>query len=653
MMIWLIVLLTSVLPLFFFPALTNPVFMGKNFFLAASVLLILAVAITRLVRAKKLTYTIAVLDFLVILFLAVNFVSWIFLSPGGKAKALVQPLGLGTVVFLTLLYFVIVQTKVEEKMKKIMTGLMISAAIVSFISLILFVTPGVASLPLGKYLPWVTGSVPAILVQFLGILALFSVFNLVREARKENVVRWWMALLTVVVLVGAGINGYQFAKQKGIFLDWFSSWAVSVESFKRKPLLGVGPAGFDIAFNRWRPPEFNQTASWNLRFNAPHSWVLQVWTELGILGLVVLFLIFANTAGSFKKNGAGKLLVLNWLALLIFPGNLLTIFLFFVTLALVRGKGTEKIFSLSVGETGRDVSPIVGGVMLTVLTIFLGFFAYKSFAAETVFYQAIKAAAEGKGGETYNLQVKAINQAKNIINYRISFSQTNFALANVLASKGDQLTEEEKNQVSQLLSQAVSEAKAAVALEPTNVVAWENLAQIYRQIIGVVSGADQWAISAYQQAVALDSLNPRLRVDYGGLFYGMAGYEAASRQFEMAVSLKADYANAWYNWAWTSKQQKNLNDAVQKMQQAVNLVEVGSPDYERAFKELEDWKKELGTGKETATEEEPKELIKPEPIPSPRLEEPIILPEEAAPPSPVPTEPESEPTAIPTVSPAE
>ncbi len=631
-------LITFLFPLFFFPAVTAPVFGAKNYFLAVGVFLLLIFAGFRLVQKEKVKYSVSSLDFLVILFLLANILSWYFLPRGVKADSLVQPLGLGTIIVLSLLYFVISQSKLRKKFQGLFYGLISSGVILSLLSIVLFILPEGYSAGWVRYFNFLTFANPFILAQFLVLVSVFVVSQIIKEINKEGELqRWWTAVTAVIILVGAGVTIYRAVQAQPAMPDWFSSWATTVEAFKRKPLLGVGPNNYSTAFTRFRPREFNQTDNWNRRFGISHSWFLQVWAELGLVGLVILILMFVKSLSLIKNKPSLRFLIpAIWAILIFFPGNLITLFLLFLGLGLIRPKGNQKEFNLIIGEKDQNGAPYLVGGLLIILGLVGGYYTYMVFMPELTFYRAVKAASENKGGETYDLQRKAINQNSFRQDYRISFSQTNLALAkNIIRQvqgQEQELTEERRQQLQQLIAQAVNEAKAAVALEPQNVVGWENLAQIYRQLINTAQNAEQWTISAYQQAIALDSLNPRLRVDYGGVLFGLGQYEESAKQFEIAVNLKNDYANAWYNWAYALKEQDKLQPAVERLQQAVNLVDRDTNDYQKVSQELEQWREELNEEEQPVEVEEPTEgITTPEPIPSPELDEPIILPEDAAP----------------------
>ncbi len=174
------------------------------------------------------------------------------------------------------------------------------------------------------------------------------------------------------------------------------------------------------------------------------------------------------------------------------------------------------------------------------------------------------------------------------------------------------------------------EAKIATVLNPTNAANWENLAQTYRSILRFADKADQWATASYQQAIINDPLNPQIRIKLGGLYYSLEDYEKATRQFENAVSLKPDYANAYYNLSAAYREKEMYQEAYNAMEKVVNLVKSDSADYQKAKNELEALAKELPQQQEKAASPEIEEsiLTEPSPLPSP-INQPLInLPEE-------------------------
>ena len=81
--------------------------------------------------------------------------------------------------------------------------------------------------------------------------------------------------------------------------------------------------------------------------------------------------------------------------------------------------------------------------------------------------------------------------------------------------KKPELSEADRQTISQAIQAAIEEAKATVTLNPQKAVNWENLASIYRNIINVAQGADSWTVSAYQRAIILGPQNPTYRVSLG------------------------------------------------------------------------------------------------------------------------------------------
>jgi len=134
----------------------------------------------------------------------------------------------------------------------------------------------------------------------------------------------------------------------------------------------------------------------------------------------------------------------------------------------------------------------------------------------------------------------------------------------------------------------------------------------------------------------LDPVNPNLRIELGGLYFALGNFELAQRQFETAVNLKPDHANAHYNLAAAYVQQERWADAALELQTVLSLVEPGSADFDRVQEELNQIKERLPQPEPVEGEEEvSQQLQQPGELPEPQFE-PIDLPEEdIAPPEPV------------------
>jgi len=160
---------------------------------------------------------------------------------------------------------------------------------------------------------------------------------------------------------------------------------------------------------------------------------------------------------------------------------------------------------------------------------------------------------------------------------------------------------------------------------------------VYRSITGVVQGADAWTVSAYQRAIVLDPQNPSYRVALGGVLYGYKQYDDALRLFEQAISLKSDWPNALYNYAWAAYQKEEYAIAANAMQSCVALLnpKKDAADYKKASADLEEFKKkvpaETQTPEATTDTTQKKESLSLPPTTAPQVEPKINLPKTASP----------------------
>jgi len=379
------------------------------------------------------------------------------------------------------------------------------------------------------------------------------------------------------------------------------SWEIGMETLKRKPLFGMGPGNYELAFTLYKPIGINSTDNWTYRFDSAGSLFFQITTLGGFLGLalLVLLLLIAIRKFPFSQNpilGGFYVLALALTTFLI-PFSLPLLFFFFLLLAVSISLSKEEEIVVS-GKVPIYVIASLAGLLF----LFGEFFFVKVTIADYYYQQAQFAKLENKGADTYNLLLEAIKRNPNSDLYHRDYAQVNLLLANSLASQTN-LDDTGKTQVQTLLSQAIRESQVITQqTNPNSAVNWELRGQIYRSMIGVVQNAEQWSADAFLQSIQLDPLNPLIKVDLGGIYFQAKNYEDAKTLFVDATRVKPDYANAYYNLAYTLKAQNDVNSAVTRLTQALGLIDQTSADYTKASQELADWKKEAGIT-DTSTQE--------------------------------------------------
>ena len=189
-------------------------------------------------------------------------------------------------------------------------------------------------------------------------------------------------------------------------------------------------------------------------------------------------------------------------------------------------------------------------MLLAGLVGTLTYFSVQFIRSDITFQRSLVAASANNGGLTYQLQREAISTFPYRDAYYRVFSQTNLALANNLAAaqpQGASPSAETQQTILTLIQQSINSGRSAVTLSPLTSMNWNNLSSIYRSLIGFGENADQFSVLTNQQAIALDPNNPQQYINLGGIYYQLGQWEEAQRNFQVAINLKPDYSNAYYN----------------------------------------------------------------------------------------------------------
>jgi tetratricopeptide (TPR) repeat protein len=121
----------------------------------------------------------------------------------------------------------------------------------------------------------------------------------------------------------------------------------------------------------------------------------------------------------------------------------------------------------------------------------------------------------------------------------------------------------------------------------------------------VGQNAEQFAILSLNRAITLDPYNPQLYVSLGGIYYALAQYDNAQSQFQVAVNLKPDFANAHYNLGHALEAKGDLKSALAEYETVKSLVKDNKENLQKITAEIEALRKRLGSAQPQAPKEKP------------------------------------------------
>ncbi len=363
-------------------------------------------------------------------------------------------------------------------------------------------------------------------------------------------------------------------------------------------LFGSGFGEYLIDFTKFKQATFNANPTlWNLPFIHSSTFVLELLATTGLLG-VLSFLFICYKAVKEKPLFIPLIIVLATAFVLPFSFFSLTLVFFILAIyAILRGLIDEQkyfdvelelvafkkgLFAFS-PQTVRERAyskALSYTIFVTILVLILafGFISFNYLSTNVTFQKSFVAASQNNGQLMYNYQNIALSSITGRYNdgYLREFSQTNFILANTLGAsipQGASPSAQTQQIIYTLLQQSINTARQATTISPQNTLNWQNLAGIYRNLIGFGQNADSFAILAQQQAIQLDPTNPQEYIILGGIYYQLGLWDKAQEQFQLAINLKSDYPNAYYNLSHALIQKGDLKGALANFQIVKSLVE--------------------------------------------------------------------------------
>lgn len=367
-------------------------------------------------------------------------------------------------------------------------------------------------------------------------------------------------------------------------------------------LLGSGPSTFAMDYDLFQPLGINLSGFWQARFTQGVAVFLTILATSGVLGLLALLFLVARFFGAgframlfrgAKQAGEGlqapqapqaplAVFVGGFYFLLAWffsPVNFSLMFFAFLILGLwtAISKGRTAGFELKNMQPQYSFFIMLLCILLVVGVVVGLYRVGRNYAAALVFQDGI----EFVQGPEQDLEkgieklTWAAETAQNDTYYR-NLSQAFLARIAQVVNDTTMAPESKQELLQGLIDAAEDFAGRAIVINQKNSQNWLNSADIYLVLardLGV-SGAENSAISAYEQAKTLAPKNP-------ALFYKSAVINVLS-----AERLKAQFAalqasgqeNADLARALSNRHQERIGKVIEDLQKALQL----KPDYAEA-----------------------------------------------------------------------
>ena len=378
-------------------------------------------------------------------------------------------------------------------------------------------------------------------------------------------------------------------------LNQQSTFEIALKTLRQNPITGSGPGTFIYDFSKHKIASFNQGDLWNLRFSAGASKFLTLLATIGILGTIcflaligaVIFYgvkLFASKEEKDKLEGDNNLplvaigvfasLIAGIFMFFLYNSNLSLDFLFFFLLASFAGlyAGSEKEYKLS-----SSSFLTLGFTFLASLFFIFGlgllFLQGQRYIAEVNYYIGSSEFSAGQIDKGMTRIEGAVKMNPDLDLYLTDLSQIYLSKLDAVVNDKS-LSDADKSTKAQLfINNSINAGKMATDLNPNNVSNWSIRGYVYQNLIPLkVAGMDEWAIKAYESAIALEPTNPYYPTQIGLVYMAKEDFASAMDQFNKAVQLKSDYAPARYQIAMVYQAQGKADEELKALEDATKYA---------------------------------------------------------------------------------
>ena len=538
-------------------------------------------------------------------------------------------LGLGGVLLsvsvIALLGGSIMPKDITSKFLYALTGTSVALTVLSITQLLGFGPAQLINKIMGANIPTslnfnLAGS-PLIALQIVGLTLLTVVAHVMTTKKLSK----FFAVTLPILVIGTGLFAWSLlpGKETSLVLPPFtSSWSVMLDTIRapKSALIGAGVSSYRNVYQVFKPIWVNGTNNWAVAFTQGANMPLTLMTTMGIIGLIAWVLVVLKFMqfhrSSLATNKAiGIFVAASFLLNFVLPFNTVMLTLQAIALACLvaseshrlpllqmqtlRFKMLNKPETVNLNKKPMNIPLYLGTGLSLIAVIAVGYFLVRTVQANVAMAQSTQAIANNDVIRAYELQQKAVELNPYFDVFRRRYAATSALIAVALSNKAD-ITETEKQQVSALLQQSVTEARAATTLDSSESQNWANLAQIYNNLVGVSEDAINWTVQSYVTAIETNPTDPLLRLDLAAVFVGQEAYEQALGVYDQAINLKADLAISHYRRGEMLELVKNddaFREARTSYQRALALLDASSEDYVAVTAKIEELEKYMADNK--------------------------------------------------------
>ena len=371
--------------------------------------------------------------------------------------------------------------------------------------------------------------------------------------------------------------------------SWGSTMSVISDTLSQRPILGSGPALFEIEWMQHKPQNILLTDFWNLDFRYGVGLIPSMFATTGILGgltwvFFFVVLLLNGFKAIFKKNEdsiSDYLLVssfvasaLLWLSMIFYlPSATMVVLAFVFTGIHISVLFQEKIFKVK--TLNINIEPKFNFLYITVLVIILiiigttGYHSVSRFVAHINFKNA---AYELNNQGNINKAEAGLQNALRLEKSDVYFrSLGELETIRMISSLNDpSLSQEEAvEQFRDHLAKTIDSYQLATERNPLNYNNYLGLANLYNDLVTLnIQGSYEQALALYNKVLEIKPNSPDLYLRLARLEINRGNTEQAREYIRQSINIKPNYIDAVFLFSQIEVAEGRIEEAIVAVESA-------------------------------------------------------------------------------------